>query len=172
MKKTLLTAAAIAILSTVGAVAQQTGDHESGGGDTFNGTGSTGSTGTAPSTDPAAMAARQVAFLTQLLTLSTGQQTQATTIFTAAITANQALDTAETTAQTALVADVKANNTADIATQATAIGNIEAQRVSNTAKADAAFYTLLTADQQTKLNSINNDGFFGRGFGIHVPGGR
>ncbi|MDE3166054.1 MAG: hypothetical protein KGN36_09625 [Acidobacteriota bacterium] len=175
MKKTLLTAAAIAILSTVGAVAQQSGDHESGGGDTFNGAGgpgSTGSTGTAPSIDPAAIAARQVAFLNQLLTLSTGQQTQATTFFTAAITANQALRTAEATAQTALAADVKANNTADIATQATALGNIEAQRVANTAKADAAFYSLLTADQQTKLNSINNDGFFGPGFGIHMPGGR
>jgi Spy/CpxP family protein refolding chaperone len=170
MKKPILAAAAIAILSTVSVMAQPSHEHG------FDGpgpsSGSTGKAGAAPATDPATLAARQVTFLTQLLTLTTGQQTQATAYFTAAITANQALDTQETAAWTALVTAVKANNTANITTQANAIGSIEAQRTANTAKADAAFYALLTTDQQTKLDSINNDGFFGPGFGIHVPGGR
>lgn len=170
MKKPILAAAAIAILSTVGVMAQPADDHGFGGPGT--GSGSTGTTGTAPTTDPATLAARQVTFLTQLLTLTTGQQTQATTIFIAAITANQALETQETAARTALVTAVKANNTANITTQANAIGTIAAQRTANTAKADAAFYALLTTDQQTKLDSINNDGFFGPGSGSHVPGGR
>ena len=159
MKNSILTAAAIAALTVASASAQPRGEngfHHGGGG--------TDATQTA---DPATQAARQVSFLTTLLTLTTGQQTQATTIFTAAITANQALDTQETTARTALATAIKANNTAGITTQATALGNLQAQEISNTAKADAAFYALLTADQKTKLDSVNSDGLFG----IHLPGG-
>src|SRR6185369_6466660 len=89
MKKSILAAAAIAALSTFGAVAQQHGEHHG------PGPGATGAP--TQTTDPATLAARQVSFLTHLLTLTTGQQTQATAIFTASITANQALDTQETT---------------------------------------------------------------------------
>ena len=161
MKNSILTAAAIAALSVASVVAQPRGENGF-----HNGPGG-GGAGTTQTNDPATLAARQVSFLTTLLTLTTGQQTQATTIFTAAITANQALDTQETTARTALVTAIKANNTAGITTQATALGNLEAQEISNTAKADAAFYALLTADQKTKLDSVNSDGLFG----IHLPGG-
>ena len=163
MKKSILTAAAITVLTTAGMMAQGHGDRSMG-----LGQGSPNS-GTAQTTDPATLAARRVTFLTQLLTLTTGQQTQATSIFTAEITANQALATQETTARTALVAAIKANNTSAITTQATALGNLQAQEIANTAKADAAFYALLTADQKTKLDSFNDDGFFGPG--LHIPGG-
>lgn len=166
MKKSILSVAAIAALSTAGLMAQPRGEHAFGGGQ-----GGGSNSGPTQTTDPATLAARQVSFLTQLLTLTTGQQTQATAYFTAAITANQALATQETTARTALLTAIKANNTTNITAQATALGNIEAQEISNTAKADAAFYALLTADQKTKLDSLNNDGFFGPDFGIHVPGG-
>jgi Spy/CpxP family protein refolding chaperone len=151
---------AIAALSVV-SLAQHRGENSF-----HNGPGGGGS-GASQTTDPATLAARQVSFLTTLLTLTTGQQTQATTIFTAAITANQALDTQETTARTALTTAIKANNTAGITTQATALGNLHAQEISNTAKADAAFYALLTADQKTKLDSVSGDGLFG----IRLPGG-
>jgi Spy/CpxP family protein refolding chaperone len=164
MKKSIYTAAAMIALSAAGLMAQGHGERG------FNAGGGS-SSGTTQTTDPATLAARQVSFLTQLLTLTTGQVTQATTIFTTAITANQALDTQETTARTALLAAIKANTTSAITTQATTLGNLEAQEIANTAKADAAFYALLTTDQKTKLDSLNNDGFFGPGFGLHVPGG-
>ena len=161
MKNAILTAAAIAALSVVSAAAQPRSENSF-----HNGPGG-GGTGTAQTTDPATLAARQVSFLTKLLTLTTGQQTQATTIFTASITANQALETQETTAQTALTAAIKANSTTAITTQATTLGTLHGQEIANTAKADAAFYALLTADQKTTLDSLNNDGLFG----IHIPGG-
>lgn len=162
MQKSMFAAAAIAALFIGGAVAQPRGENS------FHGLGLGG--GNTQTTDPATLAARQVSLLTHLLTLTTGQQTQATTIFTASITANQALDTQETAARTALLAAIKANATATITAQATALGNLEAQEIANSAKADAAFYLLLTTDQKTKLDSINNDGFFD-GFGVHIPGG-
>ena len=118
-------------------------------------------------TDPATLAARQVSLLTKLLTLTAAQQTQATTIFTAEITAVAALRTQIETAETALVTAIKANNTANITTQATLIGNLDGQIVALRAKADAAFYLLLTADQKTKLDSLNDDGFLD----LHLPGG-
>jgi Spy/CpxP family protein refolding chaperone len=161
MKNPILTAAAIAALSVASIAAQPRGENSF-----HNGPGG-GGTSSAQTTDPATLAARQVSFLTKLLTLTTGQQTQATTIFTAAITANQALDAPETTAKTALAAAIKANNTTAITTQATALGNLHAQEISNTAKADAAFYLLLTADQKTILDSMND----GSLAGIHIPGG-
>lgn len=164
MKKSILAAAAIAALSAAGVMAQH-GEYPFGRASAGNGS------ATAPATDPATLAARQVSFLTQLLTLTTGQQTQATAYFTAGITANQALQTQEATARTALLTAIKANDSAGITTQSNAIGNIVAQETANTAKADAAFYALLTADQKTKLDSLNDSGFFGPGFDLHVPGG-
>ena len=169
MKDITQPTAAIIVFSAATMMGQH-GDRPGGGMGPGDGTGTTGTTAT-QTTDPATLAARQVTFLTQLLTLTTGQQTQATTLFTTAITADQALATQETTARTALLTAIKANNTAGIGTQAAAIATIDGQRIANSAKADAAFYALLTADQKTKLDSLNDDGFFGPGFGVHIPGG-
>ena len=121
--------------------------------------------------DPATVAAREVSFLTTLLTLSTAQAAQATTIFTTEFTSEAAIETQITTARTPLATAIKANATATIAAQATAIGTLEGQLVALKANADAAFYQLLTTDQKTKLDTLGAD-FFGHGLGdVHIPGG-
>lgn len=121
--------------------------------------------------DGATIVARQVSFLTTLLTLSAGQADQATTLYTTALNSITPIEAQITTAHTALSAAIKSNTTATITTQAATIGTLEGQIVAIRAKADAAFYLLLTADQKTKLDSLGAD-FFGRGLGdIHIPGG-
>ena len=129
-------------------------------------------TQTPPTT--AQIVANLVARLTTLLTLTSTQQTQATTIFTTEQTALAALRTSIQTAQTALTTAIKANDQAGIATQATAIGNATTQEVEAQAKADAAFYLILTPEQQTKYNELKSGvgGFGGPGFGGPGPGGR
>ena len=116
--------------------------------------------------------ARQVSFLTTLLTLTTGQATQATTIFTTALNAITPLETQiDYGARPRSPRPSRANTTATITTQAAAIGTLQGQIIAINAKADAAFYLLLTADQKTKLDNLGTD-FFGHGLGdIHIPGG-
>ena len=163
MKKSIMRIVSVGALTAVAMLAQ--GPRPEGG--FHNG----GGTGTSTPPDPATVVARQVSFLTTLLTLSTGQATQATTIFTTALTTVTALQTQIDTAETALATAIKANATATITTQATAIGNLQGQIIAANAKADAAFYLLLTADQKTKLDTLGTD-FFGHGLGgIHIPGG-
>jgi hypothetical protein len=165
MKKLIARTAAVAVLSA-GAILAQRPMH-----------GGPGGPGGAPPTitnppDAATIVAREVSFLTTLLTLSTGQQTQATTIFTNALNSITPIQTAIATAQTALATAVKANDTAGITTQATAIGTAQGQIAAIQAKADAAFYALLTSDQKTAL--IKADADFGSdlGFGgLFLPGG-
>jgi len=160
MKKTILSIAALVFLSAATMMAQPRAFGVSGSGGSPDGT---------QTTDPATLAAREVTFLTHLLTLSADQQTQATTIFTASITAVEALQTQITTANTALVAAIKANDTAGITTQSTTLGSLHGQIIATEAKADAAFYLLLTSDQKTKLDSLKDGGFLspGPGFGFH-----
>ena len=122
---------------------------------------------TAP--DPAAMVQRQVERLTQMLSLTTAQQGQATTIFTNAQTANQTVMAETRTAHTSLTAAIKANDTAAISTLSAQIGTLSGQTTANTAKADAAFYAILTPDQQAKYTP--GAGGFGGGFGGRGPGG-
>jgi Spy/CpxP family protein refolding chaperone len=160
MKKSITRLVSVAALTTVALLAQ--GAHPENGG---------GGSGSANPPDVATIVAHQVSFLTTLLTLTTGQATQATTIFTTALNSITPIDTQITTAQTALSAAIKSNTAATITTQAAAIGTLEGQIVAIQANADAAFYLLLTADQQTKLNNLGTD-FFGQGLGgIHIPGG-
>ena len=120
--------------------------------------------------DPATIVANQVARLTSLLTLTTAQQTQATTIFTNALTAVTPLQTTINTDRTSLQTAVKNNDTASIDPLASAIGTAQGQILSIQNKADAAFYAILTADQQTKLSQTHFFGGGGLGFG-RGPGG-
>jgi hypothetical protein len=162
MKKFLTRTAALAVLSAGAILAQGPMHNEFGGG---------GGTSTTNPPDVATIVAHEVSFLTTLLTLTTGQQTQATTIFTNALNSITPLQTSITTARTALSTAVKANDTAGITTQSTAIGTAEGQITLIQAKADAAFYALLTTDQKTKLGTLDAD-FFDLGLGgIHIPGG-
>ena len=127
--------------------------------------------GSATPPDTATVVQRQVSFLTTLLTLTTGQVTQATTIFTTAINAITPLQTSIATARTSLAAAVKSNATATIDQLSTTIGTLTGQITAIDNKADAAFYALLTADQKTKLDQLGADGFGGHGLGgIRVPG--
>ena len=127
--------------------------------------------GSAP--DPATIVANQVTRLTSLLTLTTAQQAQATTIFTNAVNAITPLQTSEATARQSLPAAVKSNATSTIDQLSTTIGSLIGQIMAVQNKADAAFYAILTADQQTKLsqtNFLNGPGGFGPGPGFGRPG--
>src|SRR6266478_8114067 len=124
--------------------------------------------GTPP--DPATMAQHQVERLTTLLSLTTAQASQATTIFTNAATAAAALQTTLGTDRTSLQAAIKSNAATTIDQLSTAIGALQGQVLSIQGKADAAFYAILTSDQQTRLDSL---GGFGRGgFGPGLGGTR
>ena len=85
-----------------------------------------------PSNPPsdADIVANLVAHLTTLLDLTGAQQTQATSIFTVA----------------------------QITAAATQIGTLTMQQVVAQAKADAAFYLILTSDQQTKFAALKAAG--------------
>jgi Spy/CpxP family protein refolding chaperone len=118
---------------------------------------------------PAQMVANRVARLTALLSLTTAQQTQATAVFTTERTAVSGLLTGLQTARTTLQTAVQSNNTAAIAEQATVIGNLTTQQVEAGANAEASFYAILTADQQTKYKQLLSTGF-GRLGGFGGPG--
>ncbi len=113
--------------------------------------------------DPATVVANHVARLTRLLTLTTAQATQATTIFTNALTAVTPLKTTLETGRTALKTAVQSNATATIDSLSSQIGSLTGQITAIQSKADAAFYAILTAAQQTILNA--SGGFDGHGGG-------
>jgi len=118
--------------------------------------------------DPATMAQHQVERLTTLLSLTAAQASQATTIFTNAATAAAALQTNLGADRTSLQAAIKSNAASTIDQLSTAIGALQGQIMAIQGKADAAFYAILTSDQQTKLDSL---GGFGRGGFGPGPGG-
>ena len=124
--------------------------------------------------DPAARAQHRVSFLTTLLTLTTSQQQQATAIFTNAAGVEAATHGSFKTAHQGLADAIKANNTANIDQIATTIGNLTAQMASNHAKAEAAFYQILSPEQQAKLTQFESQnhghGEWGMGPG-HIHGG-
>jgi len=107
---------------------------------------------------PEQSVAGKVARLTALLTLTTAQQGQATTIFTTEQTALTVLATPRQTATTALKTAIENNDSTGIQTQATALGSLEQQRVLAEATADAAFYAILTPTQQTTYNNARLGG--------------
>jgi Spy/CpxP family protein refolding chaperone len=106
--------------------------------------------------DPATLVQRRVNFLTAVLSLTTAQQQQATTIFTDAATAALTVRSNLKAAHQSLSSAVKNNDTSSIDQVSTTIGNLMAQLVSTEAKANAAFYQILTPDQQAKFNQIQS----------------
>jgi hypothetical protein len=133
-------------------------------------------TGSTP--DPAVMVTHRVAWLTSLLTLTVAQQNQATTIFTNAVNTAKPIHDNLATVEQSMQAAVKSNATATIAQLATTIGSLTGQLVAVHNQAQAAFYALLTADQQAKLNQTapaggRGPGMMGGGMmGGHMMGGR
>jgi Spy/CpxP family protein refolding chaperone len=114
----------------------------------------------------------RISFLTTLLTLTTAQQQQATTIFTNEATAAMPVHTSMKTAREALKTAITSNDAAIMSTNATTIGTLTAQLTSIEATADAAFYQLLTPEQQTKFTQFESQGHggFGGAMGM-APGG-
>ena len=106
----------------------------------------------------------RVSHLTVLLSLTSAQQTQATTIFTNALTASQSVQSSLHTDRDTLAAAVKANNTAAIDQVSVTIGTLQGQLTAINAKSDAAFYAILTPDQQAKYDAMPHGGP-GGGFG-------
>lgn len=119
-----------------------------------------------PPPDPQTMIARRVDFLTTLLNLSDAQKAQALTIFTDAAKAGQTVRTELQANHDSLRAAVKKNDTATIDALAIAAGTLSGQMTAIESKADAAFYAILTADQQAKYDAMPR----GRG-GPGGPGG-
>jgi len=114
---------------------------------------------------PANFVQHRVNFLTTLLNLTTAQQQQATSIFTSAASSDATVHSSMKTARQSLNAAVKVNDTATIEQSSTTIGNLTAQLTLNKGKADAAFYQMLTPEQQTKLTQFESQthGRFGGG---------
>ncbi|MFZ0593235.1 MAG: Spy/CpxP family protein refolding chaperone [Bryobacteraceae bacterium] len=150
MKKWISSFAALGLLSAVGLFAQEPAP-----------------THTRPTAEQ--MIANHVSRLTTLLTLTSAQQTQATTIFTNEQTAMSSIQTSMKAAHSALKTAIENNDTAGITAQATQIGTLTTQEIEGRAQAQAAFYALLTSDQQTKYKQLEASGPMGRGFG--GPGG-
>jgi len=90
--------------------------------------------------------------LTALLSLSTAQQLQAATIFTNAAGTRASIHSSLKAARKALSDAVRSSDTGAISQASAALGALTSQHVSNGAVANAAFYQLLTPDQQTKLS--------------------
>ena len=130
--------------------------------------------GGAPPT-PADIVARRVTFLTSQLSLTASQQQQATAIFTAAANSATTLRESSRTAREALNEAVKANDIAAIDRAAATIGSLTTQQTSNEAKAEAAFYQILTPEQKTKFSESRGRGpgrFGPEGFGMRGGPGR
>jgi Spy/CpxP family protein refolding chaperone len=106
--------------------------------------------------DAASMVQRRVNFLTTLLSLTNNQQTEATTILTNAAASAAVVRTSLRTARQSLADGVTRNDSATIDQASTTIGNLTAQLTSTEAKSDAAFYQILTPDQQTKFNQLKS----------------
>jgi Spy/CpxP family protein refolding chaperone len=117
--------------------------------------GAANTSGSAPAApDPATMIANEVTRLTTLLDLTTSQASQATTIFTNAQTTISGLQTTLSGYQTSMTTAIEANDATTIDALAGQIGTAQGQIVDARSKAAAAFYAILTATQQTKLQTL------------------
>jgi Spy/CpxP family protein refolding chaperone len=106
---------------------------------------------------PAQRAQHEVKYLTTLLSLTTAQRQQATTIYTNSATAEEAVHQSLKSAHESLRTAIKNNDATAIDQASNALAQEIAQSTSTKAKADAAFYQILTPDQQTKLSDFENE---------------
>jgi Spy/CpxP family protein refolding chaperone len=107
------------------------------------------------------MAQHQVQRYTTLLTLTSAQVEQATTIFTTEATTHQSSRTTEHTAHLALEAAIKSNDTATIQSTSTTLGQMAGEMMAAHALAQAQFYAILTADQKTKFGELEQEHMMG-----------
>lgn len=128
-----------------------------------------GSGGAQP--DPARMVEARVAMLAQALNLTDAQKTQAMKIFTDAQAASERYREEIQVVRQEMQTAIKANDPASIDRYARDIGTATAEITAIDARAQAAFYGLLTADQKTKYDQMPGRGF-GMGPGGMGPGSR
>jgi Spy/CpxP family protein refolding chaperone len=102
------------------------------------------------------MALHKVKTLTALLNLTSTQQQQAQAIYGSAAKSQQTLFEGEKEAREALRAAARNDDTAAIDQIAATLGQSMAESTSIRAKADAAFYQILTAEQQSKLSDLES----------------
>ena len=123
--------------------------------------------------DPAQRIQHRVEHLTQELGLTSAQQQQATTIFTNAIASQKSIHDQMRAAHESLKAAVQKNDSTAIDQTSSTIGSLTAQMTSAHAKAQAAFYQILTPDQQSKLKEMDghHHGHMGHSGGPGGPGG-
>ena len=128
--------------------------------------------GTPPTPPTAAqMVTNQVARLTKLLDLTSAQQASATTYFTAEQTTLATLRTSMQTARMALQTAIESGDTNAIGTESTQIGALTGQEVLAQSTAAALFYGILSADQQSKYQTLGPLGLGGMGGPGGGPGG-
>jgi Spy/CpxP family protein refolding chaperone len=98
--------------------------------------------------------AKYIAFLTTHLSLMSNQQAQLASIFAAASASDAEVKTNIKATRRSPGESVRNNDGAGINKTSAAIGTLVAQRHTIGANANAAFFQLLTADQQAKLNQL------------------
>jgi len=118
---------------------------------------------TAPA--PATAAQMRVNQLSQTLNLTDAQKASALSIFTTSITNAQTIQTSLRTNQQSIADAVKKNDSATIDSLAAASGVLQGKALAINAKADAAFYAILTTDQKAIYDARPHGGPGG-------PGGR
>jgi Spy/CpxP family protein refolding chaperone len=118
--------------------------------------------------DPGQMAQRHLDHLTKQLSLTTQQQQQATTIFGEVANNAKATHDQMRAAHDNLKAAIQKNDSAGIQQAATTIGVLTTQMTMAHAKAMAAFYQILTPEQQAKMNELESQH---HGMGMHEHGG-
>ncbi|MGB9610590.1 MAG: Spy/CpxP family protein refolding chaperone [Bryobacteraceae bacterium] len=117
--------------------------------------------------DPEKLVQARVDRLAQVLSLTDDQKAQALKIFTDAQTAAERYRQEMQTARQSLLAAVKTNNLAAIDSAARDIGSATAEITSIEARAEAAFYALLTPEQKQKYDQMPGRG---RMPGVMGPG--
>ncbi len=124
--------------------------------------------------DPAERIQHRMDHLTKELGLTAAQQQQATKIFTDAMASQKSFHDQMRAAHEGLKAAVEKNDSSAIDQASTTIGGLTGQMISAHAKAQAAFYQILTPDQQSKVKQMDGHRHMRHpgGFeGPHSPGG-
>ena len=108
--------------------------------------------------DAASRVRMHVELLTSRLNLTETQQTKATALLTEAQTAGETIQTNLESARQSIAAAVKKNDTAEIDRLAAQAGTLSGQLLAADAKAQAALYAILTADQRSQYDSMPRGG--------------
>jgi Spy/CpxP family protein refolding chaperone len=119
--------------------------------------------------DPAQMVEARVSMLAQALNLTEAQKAQALKIFTDAQAASGKFRDEIQVSRQEMQAAIKANDLASIERYARDIGTATGEMTAIEARAQAAFYSILTAEQKTKYDAMPGRGF-GMGPGAMGPG--